>query len=143
MTHNRFHVTTIIGVMPRNGSNTLIGRRESRDVLALSTVRKRIATLRSWASSTFDGFSDTGDTNLLRIVTASHYVTGVENVTILRIRPVSTQPVGIGSRVTHTGRTGIVRDVAPLHSTGPAVGVRFDDEPDDGWLHWYPVGVFR
>lgn len=83
----RYQVTEISGVASRN-TGSLIGRRESRTELAESTLRRRISELRKWSNSIYDGFGDTGDSDILRVVTASHYVTGVENVRILRIRPV-------------------------------------------------------
>ena len=84
----RYHVTTITGIEGRNGVQAS-GRAESRSVLAASTVRNRITVLRRWANGTYDVYRDDGNVDVLRVITDVHYVAGVPNVTILRIRPVA------------------------------------------------------
>lgn len=85
----RYNVVEVTGIAGRNSDTIAYGRREHRTELAASTVAARIRDMRRWASGTYDHVTDTGDSKVLRIVTASHYVTGVENVRILRIRPVA------------------------------------------------------
>ena len=53
-----------------------------------STVRRRVAELRQYASGVYDTFNDVTFDDGVRSISARHYVTGVENVRTLRIEAV-------------------------------------------------------